>query len=129
MLILSASALKQLSPSLNKAKSYLYVREQQPNRSFEIDLWNKYVHNRLGDPYCAAFVSYCTDGQPVKSGLARAHAKGKFHTIGEVLRKSYIVKPGDKIIWARGNTLKGHIGLVLDWKFDKGTTIEANTAA
>ena len=129
MVICSVNVLQQPLQSLNRAKGYLYVREQQPNRSYEIDLWNKYVKNPVASPYCAAFISFITDGKPVKSGLARDHAKGKFHTIGDVLRKKYVVKSGDKAIWARGTTTKGHIGLVDTWKYDRGYTVEANTSS
>lgn len=129
IVICSVNVLQQPLPSLSRAKNYLYVREQKPNRSYEIDLWNRYVKNQLASPYCAAFVSYVTDGKPVKSGLARDHAKGRFRTIGEVLKRKYVVKPGDKVIWARGTTTKGHIGLVDAWKYDRGYTVEANTSS
>ena len=83
--------------------------------------------NRLGSPYCAAFVSYVTDGEPVKSGLARKHYQGKIHSSGDVLRGKYKPNWADKVIWARGETIFGHIGLVMHWKNKSGIVIEANT--
>lgn len=42
-----------------KAQEYTYVRESKgPNRSKEIDLWNKSAGAPLGSPYCAAYISY-----------------------------------------------------------------------
>lgn len=70
----------------------------------------------------------------IRSGLARHYwlksPRHFRHTIGEVLAGRYSPKAGDLVIWARGNTIYGHIGFVLyDWNGDRGWTIEANTSS
>jgi hypothetical protein len=122
---------------LGEAKLYLYVREIKPNRSPEIDKWNRYVRNALGSPYCAAFIGYNIRNvhEPrVRSGLARHYytkAPDRLcHTIGEVIRGEYKPKAGDLVVWARGSSVQGHIGFVLyDWTGTSGWTLEANTSA
>jgi len=126
--------------NIDTAYKYRYVREQKSNRSFEIDLWNKFVGNALGSPYCAAFVSYCNNQDSIipfkiKSGLARTFwskspTKLK-HTAKNVLNNNYKPKYGDLIIWANGATMTGHIGFVLssNEKTKMIITIEANTSS
>lgn len=110
-------------------RAFYYVGDMEigKNRGTNIDKFNKFVGNRLGSPYCAAFVSYVTDGKPVKSGLARHHYVGNKHSAGDVLRGEYNPKYADKVIWARGKTIFGHIGLVIEWKVKSGLVIEGNT--
>jgi hypothetical protein len=100
-------------------------------------MWNRYVRNALGSPYCAAFVGYnirnCHEPR-ISSGLARHYytkAPDRLtHTIGEVIRKEYKPKAGDIVVWARGSSIQGHAGFVLhDWKGTSGWTLEANTSA
>lgn len=118
---------------IDSALKYQYVREKQPNRSVEIDKFNKAVNNPLGAPYCAAFVGYCLKVnkalQPKISGLAiNYYNKGyKPYSAGSVLRGKSKIESGDIVIWQRGETIKGHTGFVLEYKNGIITTIEANT--
>jgi hypothetical protein len=60
----------------------------------------------------------------------RKSSDSLLHSIGEVLRGGYHPKAGDIIIWARGSSIQGHAGFVLqDWKGISGWTLEANTSA
>lgn len=135
MLLLSAVPLSQHSsyigrkPSIDSAIKYINVREIKPNRSVEIDRFNRFVGVALGSSWCGAFVSYCTNGNPVKAALARKHYTGKIHSAGEVIRGLYKPKFSDKIVWARGETIFGHIGFVLNWNKNSGLTIEGNTSS
>lgn len=53
------------------ARKYTYVRESNgPNRSKEIDLWNKYTGASMGSPYCASFVSYIHKEAGIKGPLS-----------------------------------------------------------
>lgn len=144
MLTLFLSAAALLLPSLyssdykhlDTAKKYLYVTEQGYNRSPDIDKWNRYVGNPLGASYCGAFVGYSTQqcfAPGVRSGLARNYYTKAKNTItfsaGEVLRGKQKVLKGDLVIWARGSTIYGHVGIALyDWQGSSGWTIEANTS-
>lgn len=49
-----------MSNALDKAKSYLNVREDNgPNRSADIDRWNNRCHVPEGSNWCASFVTNC----------------------------------------------------------------------
>lgn len=126
------------SNSIDTARHYMYVREVRPNRSYDIDRWNAYVKNALGSPYCAAFPSWCNykGGSPVKirTGLARnlwtKSPSNRKHSITEILSGKYVPKPGDIVVWVKGNTIQGHAGFVdRKWKKGQGWTIEANTSS
>lgn len=136
MLLLSAPlSLGRLS-YLDSARKYLYVREIKPNRSKEIDKWNNLVGAPLGSSYCAAFVGSMLKlnniDNPRASALARNYYTNgyKRFTAGDVLLGRVQIKEGDIIVWARGNTINGHVGFAnKDWIKDKGETIEANTSS
>lgn len=123
-------------PHLDTAENYIYVRETKPNRSIEIDRFNRVVNNSLGSPYCAAFAGYCIKyGGAIYpthlSGLARNYyAKSKYRfSIGDVLKGRDTVRAGDLVIWQRGNTIYGHVGFAyFDWRGTEGWTIEGNTS-
>lgn len=116
------------------AKQYLYVREIKPNRSPEIDAWNRYVGNPLGAQYCSAFVSYVAGHSDatlkIKSGLARRWFIKTTIRAGQVLIKKMVIPPNYVVIWARGNTIYGHAAITTAyWIRGKGMTIEANTSS
>jgi len=130
---LSSSKQKHLDTALK----YSYVREKGYNRSAEIDTWNRYVGNPIGASYCGALAGYsiqkCT-APKVRSGLAQNYYRKAPDSLrvsaGLVLRGKYKVKAGDLIIWARGSTIYGHIGIALyDWNGKSGWTIEGNTSS
>jgi len=134
------SAVQSLPPSNNtkhidSARKYTYVREKKPNRSPEIDKWNRNVGNPLGASYCGAFGYSMMKGckhPAVRSGLARNYyTKSTYRfTAEDVLRGKAHVKKGDIIIWRRGSTVYGHFAFALkDWKGTSGWTIEGNTSS
>lgn len=121
---------------LDTATKYLYVREIKPNRSPEIDLWNKSNGSPLGSSYCHNFGQYClrqakAKNPIVKSGLAQSSwyaGKIKF-SASDVIAKQKFVKKGDCIVWRKGLTNFGHFGFAYkDWNYITGQTIEANTS-
>lgn len=141
MLLLLAVAFSQLSSFGNKhldtALKYSWVREVKPNRSPQIDYWNKHVGNPLGASYCGAFagnaIKVCS-APKVKSGLAQNYYRKAPDSLrfsaGDVLKGKQKVKAGDLVIWARGSTIYGHIAIALyDWDGAQGWTIEGNTSA
>jgi len=141
-LLLLAAAFLLLSsfsnnwPQIDTALNYLYVREIKPNRSPEIDMFNRSVGNPLGASYCGAFVGYDLTASgaiepEVRSGLARNYYRHGFeaYSAGSVIRGINKVEKGDIIIWARGNAVYGHTGFAFqDWDGPSGKTIEANTS-
>lgn len=127
-------------PHLQCALQYVGTKEAGigKNRGQWIDVWNKYVGNKLGSPYCAAFVSW-NIGQTsaieprIKTGLARNFIikapRYLTYTAGSVLRGKAAVHYGDIVIWGRGSTIYGHAGIaVYDWVTNSGWTIEGNTS-
>ena len=124
-----------VDPHIDTAYSYLNVREVRPNRSPQIDVFNRAVGNRLGSPYCGAFAGYCllkggAKHPKVLSGLARHYlTKATIrYTAGDVLSGRMKVHKGDLVIWQRGNGIYGHVGFAYsDWEKDEGLTIEGNT--
>lgn len=122
---------------IDSAKKYLYVREIKPNRSPEIDLWNRYVGNPLGASWCGAFSGSMIKGVQhprIKAGLARDYytkAKKEYRfTAEDVYRKIEKVRKGDLVVWRRGSTIFGHIGIAIqDWNYMSGWTIEGNTSS
>ncbi len=90
-------------------------------------------------PYCAAFVSYCLDeAGDVALPTVRSAGARKFITRNSiesriVLRGGTRIEPGTLVIWARNardpRDPSGHIGFVIDWEGQAGTTVEANTTS
>lgn len=130
-----AAALKPatLPPHLRVALAFVGLRETTgPNRSPEIDRWNRFAGAPLGSSYCAAFVSWCLHEANVKAPrLKTAWAKnfvvkGRSRTATDVAAGRYQPQPGDIIIWTRGTG--GHVGFCQSWSGQSGRTVEANTS-
>jgi hypothetical protein len=113
---------------VDSARKYLYVREKTENRSPEIDEWNRYVKNRVGSSYCAAFVSAMIQSPNLKSGSAIRLIKKNSIKSDDVLKGS-IINSGWIVIWRKGNSINGHAGIVVSWNKKNGITIEGNTSA
>lgn len=129
IILLLLAAILSVIPQIDSAKKYLHVREQKENRSPDIDRWNKFVGNRLGSPWCAAFVSWnIQEVSKLKSGRAKGLITRNSIPAAEVL-KGAKVPPGSLAIWTNGNTPKGHVEIVLEWEGKSGTTIGGNTSA
>jgi len=116
---------------VEEATRWLWVRESGHNAGREVEMFQRSVGLRAGQPWCAAFVSYVLDAvgatEPrVRSGLAQ-----KFIVKGSVpakhVAKGYRqVEPGWLVVWKRGDTNGGHIGIVERWSGISGETIEGN---
>ena len=124
---------------LDTAKSYDYVVELTGrNDGKEVEMFLKSVGRNKGDSWCAAFVSYCLTVSGVlepkiRSGLARDFAtktdKKLVIKATDVLLKKYKIVQGDLVVWAKGKTVFGHIGMTTeDWNAIKGKTIEGNVS-
>lgn len=135
IVFLSAVLLSARLSYIDSALKYNGIKEQGNNRGVA-DNFNRSVHNPIGSPYCAAFVGYILKANniltPKATGLAQNYYwKGyKTYSAGSVLLNKSVVKEGDIVVWARGNTINGHTGFVLSFnqKTKEITTIEANTS-
>lgn len=87
-------------------------------------------------PYCAAFASFCLDQAgtvalpTVRSAGARKFITGNSIRANVVLRGTQPIEPGTLVIWKAKrdpNDTSGHVGFVVEWNGQEGTTIEANT--
>ena len=118
------------------AEDYVGVTElpNTNNRSPEIDYWNKRLRIPMGSSYCAAFVSFVLDSAgvqvpSVRSGVAQHFITNKSISAARVLDKRNIIPAGSIVVWKRGETWMGHVGIVThDWSGPTGKTIEANTS-
>lgn len=115
------------------ALKYANEREIKPNRSAVIDSANSYVGNRLGDPYCCAFVCWTINksqakSPKIKTGLSTKFKSSESFSALDVISGKRYISSGDVLTWQRGSTIFGHTGLSLEnWKSNKGLTIQANT--
>jgi len=134
---LQCSALSQAH--LDTAKSYDYVVELTGrNDGKEVEMFLKSVGRTKGDAWCSAFVSYCLTVSGVlepktRSGLARDYAtktdKRLVIKATDVILKRYKVVKGDLVVWQKGETIFGHIGMTTeDWQGIQGKTIEGNVS-
>jgi hypothetical protein len=117
------------------AENYIGVEETAgANRHPEIDKWNTRLGLPLGSSYCAAFVSFVLDSAEVKTPAIRTGVAQQFITkqsisATKVSAGTVTIPAGSLVIWKRGNTWQGHVGItVADWKGPTGYTIEANTS-
>lgn len=125
-------------PHLDTAIAYLHVREKTgKNDGVYIDMFHRSVGLKNprtnGYPYCASFVSYAlkvTNNQIVKvrSARALAFATKDMIPIVEFLRKKYILKPGDIIVFRQGQTAFGHVEIGYMQVVEKFYAIGANTS-
>ncbi len=117
---------------IDYAIKYNGTIEIKSNRSAIADSANKYVGNKLGSPYCIAFVCYClnkTGYNYQKTGLATKFKGKKLIPAIDVLLKKAKVKKGYVIIWQKGTSIFGHAGISIEnWKYNGGMTIQGNTS-
>lgn len=119
---------------LEIARSYIGVTETGNNAGPEINRFLASVDLLPGNNYCAAFVSYVCDqaqvDQPaVRSGVAQHFRTSESFEARHVIRGTRSVKQGDIVIWQRGDTWMGHVGIAdQDWPDHSGLTVEANTS-
>lgn len=139
-LIIAASIGAAAEPVYPKhvevAKSYKYVREKTGNNDGkEVEMFLRYTGLNKGNPWCAAFVSYCLGKANVKSPLIISASARRFITdqsipASKVLSGQYKLKGGELVIWQRGNGWQGHIGITIHQiANNKVYTIEGNTSS
>lgn len=136
LLLLSlCTAFSQPNKIEDVAKKDLHVREVGKDNEgfndkvFQRELeklgWKKYLK------WCSFTVSKWRKSSSAKepnivSGLARKFKTKKSISIQKVVREKMELPPGTIIIFARGNTIYGHVGIVLYWKGGAGITLEGN---
>ncbi|MEM4202832.1 MAG: CHAP domain-containing protein [Candidatus Methanomethylicaceae archaeon] len=111
---------------LDTAYRYTTVRELQPNRSPEIDAWNRFVGAPLGANYCASFVSYCL--AKAQSRWPKVRTAVALHFAKYGLPPTGNVPAGAILVWRRGMGWQGHVGFAVLKRGDLLYTIEANTS-
>lgn len=100
-----------------RAQSALGITEEPPgsNRGHRIDEWLQRCHASTGQPWCAAFASWCLD----IVAIAGAQALGAhFPAVDSPL-------PGD-VMWFSTGAGKGHCGVVVGLSPHEVMTIEGN---
>lgn len=116
------------------AQQYVGITEQKPNRGPQIDKWNTHAGVPLGSSYCAAFISFVLDSAnveypTVRSALAQKYITDKSIKATDVLAGYQEIPAGYLVIWKKGGTWMGHIGITASkWENNIGLTIEANTS-
>lgn len=100
-----------------RAQSALGITEDPPgsNRGHRIDEWLQRCHASTGQPWCAAFASWCIDDMPIAGAQALG---GHFPAVDSPL-------PGDVMWFATGGG-KGHCGVVVGLGPHEVMTIEGN---
>lgn len=119
----------------NIAYGFVGTKEVGNNGGYWVTKFLKSVGLRPGNPWCAAFVSFCLDSADIKtmrvrSGLARHFiSKNKTIKATKVLQTNMKIPMGSVVVWRRGTTTFGHVGFVDKWEGKSGTTIEGNTTS
>ncbi len=107
-----------------------YLGHQAPdNRSVHVDYWNTKRGVPLGSSYCASALSHWLDSAqvtfPVRSARARDFITDKSISAH---RNTGELPEGTIVVWRRGETWMGHVGVITEWEGQSGQTIEANTS-
>ncbi len=117
---------------VDTAQHYVGIKEEGQNRGYWIEKFQRLVGIPKGSPWCAAFVSWVLEQNKCKNPTTRSGVALKFVNKQSVKAKE--VAKGYKkvgrnwlVIWKRGNSYKGHIGIVVNWGKISGETIEGNT--
>jgi len=131
--ILLAPAVASGQGLLHTAKQHVGVQEVGDNGGKMVEKYLESVGLGEGYPWCAAFVRYVMDAAdvarpPVRSAGATDYITGRSVDAKRVLRGTADVPEGALSIHRRGQTWKGHIGIVRYWQRQCGGTIEGNTS-
>lgn len=124
-------------PHVTVARSYIgTVEKGGNNRGPEVKLFLKSVGLDQGNPWCAAFVSFClTESKatyPTKrTALARAFISKRSVRAKDVLLGRVDIAAGWLSIYGKGNTVFGHIEIVTAFSTKKrtGRSIGGNTSS
>lgn len=115
---------------------YVGTTEVGNNAGPEVARFLRSVGLGTGYAYCAAFVSFClTEAEPQPVWPTIRTARAQSFITAQSMRASHVMygykkpKPGDILVWKKGNTGFGHVGFVLEWDGACGTTVEANTSS
>lgn len=141
--LLTSLPLLSASPTVNVdgqnvrqiAYGFVGIKEEGNNGGFWVTKFLKSVGLKPGNPWCAAFVSYCLDSAKIRSlktrsGLARHFiTKNKTIKATKVVTQNMKLPQGTVVVWRRGTTMSGHVGFVDQWTGKSGTTIEGNTTS
>jgi len=100
-----------------RALSALGVHEDPPgsNRGHRIDEWLQRCHTSTGQPWCAAFASWCIDTVAIAGALA----------LGDHFTRTPLPLPGDVMFFPTGGG-KGHCGIVIGLRAHEVMTVEGN---
>ena len=121
---------------VDTARFYIGVIETAPNDGPEIRRFIRSVGFNYPISWCSAYISYCLsapDPEPIFPNIRSALAS-RFIT-RQSIKASHVylgIKTpprGSLVIWRRGNTIYGHIGIVLFWNGKCGVTLEGNTSS
>jgi hypothetical protein len=121
--------------TLNIARGFVGVKEEWgTNRGYWVNRFLLSVKSKPGNQWCAAFVSFCLDSANVqtlrvRSALARSFVRPYSVKATKVIAENMEIPPGAIIVWRRGTTIFGHVGIVEKWRGKTGTTIEGNTSS
>ena len=138
LLLLVSPLPKQVSGQVTHmqvAQSFVGTTELTGhNDGPEVEMFLRSIGRKKGDSWCAAFVSYCLTMGKVKepvlrSGMARAFITKTSIKAKDVLTGKVKVPDGYLVVYGKGNTIYGHIGLVKHWNKVSGQTIEGNTSS
>lgn len=124
---------RERNKTLSIAKGFIGTKENGKNSGFWVDKFLKSVSLKPGAEWCGAFVGFCLDSAKVKSlkirsGLARRYVVKNSIKATTVVEKNMTIPKGSLLIWRRGSTIFGHVGIVKEWKGKKGSTVEGNTS-
>lgn len=117
---------------LEIAISYVGITETAPNSGPAIDDFLRHVGHRPGAPWCAAFVSHTLSAAGAQAPATRTALASRFIDrtsidAKHVLRGTYDPSPGDIVVWRRGDTVFGHVGLLVSSSRSALRTVEGNT--
>lgn len=121
--------------TLKIAEGFIGVKEEWgSNKGYWVNRFLLNVKSKPGNQWCAAFVSFCLDSAQVKSlqtrsALARSFVRPNSVKATKVINENIDIPAGSIIIWRRGTTMFGHVGIVKRWKGKQGITIEGNTSS
>lgn len=129
----SANIISRANVVVRKAESHIGTTETGRNRGKMVNKYLKSVDLGPGYSWCAAFVRYVLDEANVAYPNVRSAVATKYITRRSIKAKHVAkgyeeIYPGWLVIWRKYSTWKGHIGIVVDWDGQSGTTIEGNTS-
>lgn len=124
----------EVPPHADTAWAYVGTQETGRNCGPEVRAFLAATGLGCGYPWCAAFVSYALTKAGADRPKTRSAATRHFIQRGSiqarrVLRGEHTPTAGTLIVWRKGNTPYGHIGIVMGWDGRCGSTVEGNTSA